>query len=752
MTRKRLNQLGAALVGCTMFAVASECLAGTIPAGTLSIELQNPGTCQSETTIVLELWMRDIENTNVDAFQAFIEFDTAVLGFDAGASFYSNQPFPNHVRLMANAQAILGRLDLDGFDDFNGPGIAADSLLATLSFNVTGICTLTSLSLVHVDMGQFMLFSRLAIDGVAIQTKLSNTGNFRADEDPPAISNCPANASYQCEDEVPLCSTAGLLGVDNCVNAGDLFIECMPDTDNGGAGCAANPLVITRTWRVTDLTCNVYSECTQTITVIDNTNPVINKNVNLPTIYLVADAGSCSSDFDPPPPVLQTTDNCTAPENLTFLCSRSDNAGASGADTCLDCTPVGNGIFFGDTSDNTESDNSSCIGSATIDEWYCYTAPCTDIATASLCGSSYNTTIAVFDACGGNELACNDDSDFCGPGSVQSEVSWAAAAGQTYYIRVSGFNNSTGAFSLELSCGFSGGIAAGGDCTAPYPCGQTITLTWIAVDECGNMSAPVDQDLFVECSAEVNITIELQSVVVECTRCIRFVMDDCTIIDQELDFTIAEAGATATFSGPAEIPCGSWTSMCVKDQQHTLYETVALTLNSSRYDAAGIVTLRGGDTNDDSIVEVQDVSWLLNQWGMIENPGGCPWDGTRDATFACEGAVGNNDLAILSLNWFTGSVCECTLDSGDGGGGFAIAASSHIQQGDSQHAMFARAVIPIAELEPDLGENVNLYHDAVFDWRDVEIFEALFGLPDTLSRKMRASTPVRPSFPRSIVR
>ena len=47
--------------------------------------------------------------------------------------------------------------------------------------------------------------------------------------------------------------------------------------------------------------------------------------------------------------------------------------------------------------------------------------------------------------------------------------------------------------------------------------------------------------------------------------------------------------------------------------------------------------------------------------------------------------------------------------------------------------------IPVDELDDRVDVNkVDLNRDNVFDWRDVEIFELLNGLPNTLSTNMRA--------------
>jgi hypothetical protein len=132
-----------------------------------------------------------------------------------------------------------------------------------------------------------------------------------------------------------------------------------------------------------------------------------------------------------------------------------------GSDECSDCFAVGEGTYSGTTADNTGTvdDTALCAFDDTIDEWYCYTASCTGTATASTCNAaSFDTTLAVFDACDGTELACNDDGAGCS--GFTSELTWDVTSGTTYYVRVSGWNGASGTYDLTLSC--EGG---GGDCT-----------------------------------------------------------------------------------------------------------------------------------------------------------------------------------------------------------------------------------------------------------------------------------------------
>ncbi|MCH8343247.1 MAG: hypothetical protein IH983_04595 [Planctomycetes bacterium] len=76
------------------------------------------------------------------------------------------------------------------------------------------------------------------------------------------------------------------------------------------------------------------------------------------------------------------------------------------------------------------------------DIWYNFTPAVTDTFDISLCGSSYDTKLAVYLGCvcpTGAPIACNDD--FCG---LQSQVKVDLVAGQCYKIRVGGFTDGGG--------------------------------------------------------------------------------------------------------------------------------------------------------------------------------------------------------------------------------------------------------------------------------------------------------------------
>jgi hypothetical protein len=87
--------------------------------------------------------------------------------------------------------------------------------------------------------------------------------------------------------------------------------------------------------------------------------------------------------------------------------------------------------------------------------WYKYTATCTGTATVSLCGSNFDTVLAVYTGTTCSNLTligCNDDDDACGVESKQSYLSISVTTGKTYWIEVGGYGNTTGNGKLTVSC------------------------------------------------------------------------------------------------------------------------------------------------------------------------------------------------------------------------------------------------------------------------------------------------------------
>ncbi len=119
-------------------------------------------------------------------------------------------------------------------------------------------------------------------------------------------------------------------------------------------------------------------------------------------------------------------------------------------DSCSNAKPIGNvtNLPF-DTSNATFDGPGHYVLSPNI--WYRYTATGTGNVTVSLCGSNYDTKLAIYKGgncypSSGDLIKYNDDS--CG---WQSEATFAATAGWTYLFEVGGFGSRTGQGVITIS-------------------------------------------------------------------------------------------------------------------------------------------------------------------------------------------------------------------------------------------------------------------------------------------------------------
>ena len=144
-------------------------------------------------------------------------------------------------------------------------------------------------------------------------------------------------------------------------------------------------------------------------------------------------------------------------------------------DNCTDAVPISNGATaFSNAGATTDGPTHPALcnffGDPGIgaDIWFNYQADCTGTVTVSLCGSGYDTEIAVYNGCScpvgnGNLLACNDDS--CG---FQSQVSITVVQGNCYKIRVGGFQGAQGSGTITITKGPDcGGDVCAADISPP---------------------------------------------------------------------------------------------------------------------------------------------------------------------------------------------------------------------------------------------------------------------------------------------
>ncbi|MFQ5462940.1 MAG: hypothetical protein ACE5E5_09975 [Phycisphaerae bacterium] len=164
---------------------------------------------------------------------------------------------------------------------------------------------------------------------------------------------------------------------------------------------------------------------------------------------------------------------------------------------------------IGATTDGPDEPNRcNFIGDSNVsnDIWYCYTATCDGLATIGLCGSGYDTKLAVYAGCGcptGEALLCNDDG--CGSTYLPSRMTLAVTSGEQYAIRIGGFGGATGQGFLHIECGQDSGCPADatGDCFDPAGNGSPgcdDALCCVAV--CSNDRFCCDVEWDARCASE----------------------------------------------------------------------------------------------------------------------------------------------------------------------------------------------------------------------------------------------------------
>jgi len=130
--------------------------------------------------------------------------------------------------------------------------------------------------------------------------------------------------------------------------------------------------------------------------------------------------------------------SCGSGQNnyLTYVCSTTPPITVAN-DACSDATLITQNTTCvpttGDVAGAFVQNGAACVGTAEDDVWYQFVAT-TNVVTVQVTGSaSFYPVAEVFDACGGNQLACIQGA---GAGGVATSTLAPLTIGQTYYVRV----------------------------------------------------------------------------------------------------------------------------------------------------------------------------------------------------------------------------------------------------------------------------------------------------------------------------
>jgi len=127
-------------------------------------------------------------------------------------------------------------------------------------------------------------------------------------------------------------------------------------------------------------------------------------------------------------------------------------AAAQGADECSNATPIaGAGSFPFSTVGSTDSGSlGSCNQVASSDVWFEWTSGSETDYRFAICDPDYDAVVAIYDACGGTELGC-EDAVGCTPSLFDVELDvFGLAPDTTYLIQVDGWEGLEGTGTLQI--------------------------------------------------------------------------------------------------------------------------------------------------------------------------------------------------------------------------------------------------------------------------------------------------------------
>ena len=129
----------------------------------------------------------------------------------------------------------------------------------------------------------------------------------------------------------------------------------------------------------------------------------------------------------------------------------TDPACPTGPQSCVSPTAITDfGVSTGATLPGTSSAAGSCVDSSGTEAVFAFTPPTSGTVCMRTRGSSFNTLLYARSSCANaaSEITCNDNGR-----NQQSEISFSAVAGETYFIFVDGVSGANGSYVLAVTEG-----------------------------------------------------------------------------------------------------------------------------------------------------------------------------------------------------------------------------------------------------------------------------------------------------------
>jgi len=431
--------------------------------------------------------------------------------------------------------------------------------------------------------------------------------------------------------------TPGTVTVSTCGSGFDTKMAVYPDScpNTGGTTLACND---------DSATCGTNSlQSNLTFTCVANTNYLIRiggfqQGANPPatgTGTLTITPPDFVPPPPPPPPAPPSNDVCAT--SAAWIAAGSPQSGNTTAAT----NDSGGGTF--------------CAASAASnDVWFKYRPLTTGNVTVDLCGSSYDTALAVRSgSCTGTIISCNDDSNSLACGALNSRLTVAMTAGTTYFIRVTGYQGAVGAYTLTVTGG--GGVLppSNDDCANRVGVAlgnSAFTTVGASTDgpthvSCGGL---VNNDVWFNypCFATGDLTVSTCGTNFN-TKVAVYNNSGCTNFDTRLLACNDDAPGCGTGGSSVTIPVIAGGNYTIRVGGNTAAAVGSGNLNLSLFVPPACAWSAGncpGDFDNDADFDSDDVSAFFTEW----DAGGDCADADQD------GDADSDDIAVFFAGWDQG--------------------------------------------------------------------------------------------------